>query len=100
MQGVTGAGVPPQQPGAAPAGAAAPAPGAPAADGKKPEEKKFAGTRFAKQGSGGGQTLAHVSRLGCAVGLHSFVIYDKKFTVDAKYLPKKPLGKGAYGVVW
>jgi hypothetical protein len=23
-----------------------------------------------------------------------------KFTVDAKYQPLKPLGRGAYGVVW
>jgi len=32
-------------------------------------------------------------------GMHSFMVYDRKFTVDAKYQPLKPIGRGAYGVV-
>ncbi len=32
-------------------------------------------------------------------GLHSFEIYGRKFTVDSKYMPKRPIGRGAYGVV-
>ncbi len=28
------------------------------------------------------------------------MVYDRKFTVDAKYQPKKPIGRGAYGIVW
>jgi serine/threonine protein kinase len=31
--------------------------------------------------------------------MHSFMVYDRKFTVDAKYQPKKPIGRGAYGIV-
>jgi hypothetical protein len=31
---------------------------------------------------------------------HSFMVNACKFTVDAKYQPLKPLGRGAYGVVW
>lgn len=30
---------------------------------------------------------------------HSFMVYDSKFVVDSKYVPLKPLGRGAYGVV-
>ena len=33
-------------------------------------------------------------------GYHSFMVNACKFTVDAKYQPLKPLGRGAYGVVW
>lgn len=32
-------------------------------------------------------------------GYHSFMVNACKFTVDAKYQPLKPLGRGAYGVV-
>jgi serine/threonine protein kinase len=30
---------------------------------------------------------------------HSFLVYDIKFTVDARYKPWKPIGRGAYGCV-
>lgn len=30
---------------------------------------------------------------------HTFMVYDSKFVVDSKYVPLKPLGRGAYGVV-
>jgi hypothetical protein len=32
--------------------------------------------------------------------VYSFMVNACKFTVDAKYQPLKPLGRGAYGVVW
>jgi hypothetical protein len=33
-------------------------------------------------------------------GTHSFWVNTCKFTIDRKYSPLKPLGRGAYGVVW
>jgi len=33
------------------------------------------------------------------VGVHSFTVNASKFVVDTKYVPIKPLGRGAYGVV-
>lgn len=30
----------------------------------------------------------------------SFLINSCKFCIDARYVPIKPIGKGAYGVVW
>jgi len=34
-----------------------------------------------------------------STGTHSFMVNTMKFTVDVKYSPLKPLGRGAYGVV-
>jgi hypothetical protein len=32
--------------------------------------------------------------------MHSFVVNGTTFIVDANYAPLKPIGTGAYGIVW
>ena len=32
--------------------------------------------------------------------MNHFMVCGNLFEVDAKYAPIKPIGKGAYGVVW
>lgn len=33
-------------------------------------------------------------------GVHTFMVNSMKFVIDSFYKPLKPLGRGAYGVVW
>ena len=32
--------------------------------------------------------------------VHTFMVNSMKFVIDSFYKPLKPLGRGAYGVVW
>ena len=72
---------------AKPAAAATPAPAATAA----------AGTAAPAGAAAPAAAAAAVKQF---TGYHSFMVNACKFTVDAKYQPLKPLGRGAYGVVW
>ena len=63
-----------------------------------------AGGEAVERSSNGG-AIARRASTGAAAGgtqskLSQFVVCGNLFEVDHKYVPIKPIGKGAYGVVW
>ncbi|XP_057419311.1 mitogen-activated protein kinase 7-like [Lotus japonicus] len=44
--------------------------------------------------------MANLVEIDKARGKHSYAISQTLFEIDIKYVPIKPIGKGAYGVVW
>jgi hypothetical protein len=66
----------------------------------KSDAKPSAAAAAAPSSSSAAPTTGAAAPAKQFTGYHSFMVNACKFTVDAKYQPLKPLGRGAYGVVW